>query len=251
MEVDEITRGRSSQAEQVVSQVVGDVSDMINHHQQAMTQQWDAVNALTSQLGDTVSSLATHAVGQAGPPSQSARNSLSPNRPLTPRFPNMYYYSDPSQDPNGAPRDIVPECWRCKEFGHFSKDCPSQPPGSSVREGITRPFCIHCQRTGHHVGICWLKRRQNWQTSVNQLASNTTGTASANTSAIDMPPPAQMGEQLYYQSMARPRFQWADDGRPICAGCGITGHKRFECRKTAQHQHLNASAAVSPGPRKH
>ena len=251
MEVDEITRGRSSQAEQVVSQVVGDVSDMINHHQQAMTQQWDAVNALTSQLGDTVSSLATHAVGQAGPPSQSAINSLSPNRPLTPRFPNRYYYSDPSQDPNGAPRDIVPECWRCKEFGHFSKDCPSQPPGSSVRDSITRPFCIHCQRTGHHVGICWLKRRQNWQTSVNQLASNTTGTASANTSAINMPPPAQMGEQLYYQSMARPRFQWADDGRPICAGCGITGHKRFECRKTAQHQHLNASAAVSPGPRKH
>ena len=240
MEVDEICQGNSSSADHVVSQVVENVSDMMAYQQDVINQQLGGVvNAVEHRVSNLVAQVAT----QPTP----APASHSQDRPINPRFPNTHYYQGASSDPANAPRVVGPKCFKCKLYGHYSKDCRSQQPGSYVSDGTTRPFCTHCQKDGHHEGNCWIKKRQAWKSSVNQLAT-TPSTATA-------PRPVQhatpRGGNQPGQSNTRQRFQWTEDGRPICAGCGIVGHKRFECRKTAQKKHLNATAAVSNGPRKH
>ena len=246
MEVDTLHGDHTCQAEQVVSQVVGDVNHMINQHQEAMTQQWDMVNTLTSQLGNTVSDLRNQT---STPPRQNFQKGTGSSFARTgPSHPNTQYYNGPSSDPMNSPRAVGPKCFKCKLQGHFSKDCRSQQPGRYTSDGRTRPFCTHCKRDGHDIGSCWFKQKQTWQASAHQISTEAAG--SPWTSGRPRPTTQQRG-QGNGRGGARPTFQWTQDGRPICAGCGVTGHKRFECRKPTQTQHLNSNPAGSTGAGNH
>ena len=245
MEVDEIRRGNSYPADQVVSQVVENVSDMMAYQQDAINWQLDGV---VTAVEDRVSCLVAQVGTQPAPHPATARGSQ--DRPINPRFPSTHYYQGASSEPGNSPKAVGPKCFKCKLYGHYSKDCRSQQPGRYVSDGTTRPFCTHCQKDGHHEGNCWIKKRQAWKSSVNQVATSPSTAHAQRPVSSTMRQTTTRGGNQTGQANTRPRFQWTDDGRPICAGYGVVGHKRFECRKTAKNQHLNATAAVSRGPRK-